>query len=303
MRLYEFADGLFVVDAIDRPDLVGARVESIGGVPVDEVRALVEPLVPRDNESSLTARVPQFLLVAEVLHGLGVTISADEAELELVSPGGRRRASRWSRCRPPPTARRSPISSTRSFRRASPPGPSLRTSHGASRSAGCRRWTEAGSSTSPTTSPSGAPPTSRTSSVVRPAAPGWSASCSTCATTRAGTTRPMGRCWTSSSPWRISSCSSGARRSPPRPTSSPSSRSAPILVGEPSGGANLYGDTIAVALPESGWSAQIAAVHWAPAGEDPRLAFEPDVPVELTSADFFAGRDPVLSAALRRAPR
>ena len=95
--------------------------ESIGGVPVDEVRALVEPLVPRDNESSLTARVPQFLLVAEVLHGLGVTISADEAELELVSPGGRRESVRWSRCRPPPTARRSPISST--ARSAGPPLP------------------------------------------------------------------------------------------------------------------------------------------------------------------------------------
>ena len=81
-------------------------------------------------------------------------------------------------------------------------------------------------------------------------------------------------------------------------------RADPILVGEPSGGSpNLYGDTIAVTLPDSGWSAQIAAVHWAPAGEDPRLALEPDVPVELTSGDFFAGRDPVLSAALRQAPR
>jgi C-terminal processing protease CtpA/Prc len=81
-------------------------------------------------------------------------------------------------------------------------------------------------------------------------------------------------------------------------------RANPTLVGEPSGGSpNLYGDTIAVTLPDAGWSAQIAAVQWAPAGEDRRLAFEPDVPVELTSEDFFAGRDPVLSAALRRAPR
>lgn len=37
--------------------------------------------------------------------------------------------------------------------------------------------------------------------------------------------------------------------------------------------------------------------------DDPPVAFEPDVPVELTSADFLAGRDPVLSAALRPAPR
>jgi hypothetical protein len=82
-------------------------------------------------------------------------------------------------------------------------------------------------------------------------------------------------------------------------------RADPTLVGEPSGGSpNLYGDTIAVALPEAGLSAQIAAVYWELADPgDPRVAFEPDVPVELTSADFLAGRDPVLSAALRPAPR
>jgi hypothetical protein len=32
---------------------------------------------------------------------------------------------------------------------------------------------------------------------------------------------------------------------------------------------------------------------------DARLSVEPDVPVPLTAADYFAGRDPVLAAALR----
>jgi hypothetical protein len=31
---------------------------------------------------------------------------------------------------------------------------------------------------------------------------------------------------------------------------------------------------------------------------DGRLAFMPDIPVALSSADFFGGRDPVLAAAL-----
>jgi hypothetical protein len=30
-----------------------------------------------------------------------------------------------------------------------------------------------------------------------------------------------------------------------------------------------------------------------------RLSIDPDVPVPLTAADYFAGRDPVLAAALR----
>lgn len=32
--------------------------------------------------------------------------------------------------------------------------------------------------------------------------------------------------------------------------------------------------------------------------DDPRLTIEPDLPVEVTAADFFAGRDPAFEAAL-----
>jgi hypothetical protein len=31
---------------------------------------------------------------------------------------------------------------------------------------------------------------------------------------------------------------------------------------------------------------------------DPRLAIEPDIPVDLTAAQYFSGRDPVLDTAL-----
>ena len=31
---------------------------------------------------------------------------------------------------------------------------------------------------------------------------------------------------------------------------------------------------------------------------DPRMAIEPDIPVALSSSDYFAGRDPALGAAL-----
>ena len=306
VRLYEFADGLFVVDAIDRPDLVGARVEAIGGVPVDEVRALVEPLVPRDNESSLTARVPQFLLVAEALHGLGVTVSADEAELELISPRGRREsvplepvpASAYSAAFPDLFH---PLVPQGLPSRPEPPYLARRLEE---------RWLS----------------TLDGGRVVYVAYNVTLGSTSDLADELRGQAgRP-----------RVERVVLDLRHNPGgdnmtygplleelvavedlvvlvgRTTFSAAAnllaeleeRADPLLVGEPSGGSpNLYGDTIAVALPESGWSAQIAAVHWAPAGEDPRLAFEPDVPVELTSTDFFAGRDPVLSAALRRAPR
>ena len=50
--LYPFSDGVFVVRAGD-PGLVGARLVSIGGVPVDEVRKRLAPHVPHDKASGL----------------------------------------------------------------------------------------------------------------------------------------------------------------------------------------------------------------------------------------------------------
>ena len=57
----------------------------------------------------------------------------------------------------------------------------------------------------------------------------------------------------------------------------------------------------AVALPTTGWTVHIAArYHERKKGpSDKRLAVGPDVPVDLTSTVYFAGRDPVLERALR----
>jgi dienelactone hydrolase len=73
----------------------------------------------------------------------------------------------------------------------------------------------------------------------------------------------------------------------------------PVFVGEASGGSpNLYGDTVQTLLPASGLMLRIAHVYWELASpDDARLAIDPQVPVPLSSADFFAGRDPVLAAA------
>jgi C-terminal processing protease CtpA/Prc len=80
-------------------------------------------------------------------------------------------------------------------------------------------------------------------------------------------------------------------------------RAHPVFVGEPSGGSpNLYGDVEPIALPASGVTAEIATVYWQKSTpDDPRITTDPQVPVPLASVDFFAGRDPVLSAALKTA--
>jgi C-terminal processing protease CtpA/Prc len=75
-----------------------------------------------------------------------------------------------------------------------------------------------------------------------------------------------------------------------------------IVVGEPTGGGvETYGDTVPVLLPSLGWYVYVAArYHERKRGpNDHRLAVAPDIRVDLTSTQYFAGQDPVLERALR----
>ena len=51
LRLYDFADGMYVVGSISGQDLTGRRVTAIAGTPIKEIVERVRPLVPHDNES------------------------------------------------------------------------------------------------------------------------------------------------------------------------------------------------------------------------------------------------------------
>jgi C-terminal processing protease CtpA/Prc len=74
------------------------------------------------------------------------------------------------------------------------------------------------------------------------------------------------------------------------------------IVGEPTGGGvETYGDTFPLQLPTVGWYVHIAARYHErkKSRNDRRLAVEPDIRVDVSSADHFSGRDPVLERALR----
>ena len=92
VRWWRFPEGL-VITAARAPyeDLVGARVEAIGGRPIDEVLGLVEPLAPRDNPSNLLAFSTLFLRVSELLAGLGVIDEAGPTPFTVVGRDGVRR--------------------------------------------------------------------------------------------------------------------------------------------------------------------------------------------------------------------
>lgn len=87
LRVYEFPDGLFVTDAMD-DTLVGARITAIAGRPVDEVLAAIEPLVPRDSPATVPGFRPFYLLRADVLEGLGLIADDDSVTLSVDLAGG-----------------------------------------------------------------------------------------------------------------------------------------------------------------------------------------------------------------------
>ena len=73
LRLWVFPDGVHVIAALaPHVDLVGARLDTIAGRPIAELIRAIDPLVPRDNEATVRLLTPRFLLLPEVLHGLGL---------------------------------------------------------------------------------------------------------------------------------------------------------------------------------------------------------------------------------------
>ncbi len=77
-----------------------------------------------------------------------------------------------------------------------------------------------------------------------------------------------------------------------------------LTVGEPTGGKpNHYGEVKQFTLPHSGWKVSYSTKLFKAAQmEGDPDSIRPDIPVKVTGSDYFAGRDPVLEAALAHQP-
>ena len=79
LRLWLFAkddetgDEVVVVDALaPYAAMVGSRIDTIDGHPIADVLAAIAPIVPRDNDQTIRLLTPRFLLIPQVLRGLGL---------------------------------------------------------------------------------------------------------------------------------------------------------------------------------------------------------------------------------------
>jgi hypothetical protein len=93
VRLWEFPDGVYVTAArAPDQDLVGARLLRVDGLPIAQVFERLDPVVPRDTPSNLRAARMVFLTSAEVLTGLGIADDAGTVTLDVRTADGERRS-------------------------------------------------------------------------------------------------------------------------------------------------------------------------------------------------------------------
>ncbi len=92
LRLWLFGDDVVIVDALPPYEaLVGLTIDTIDGHPIATVLEDLDPLIPRDNEQTVRLLAPRYLLMPQVLRGLGL-IDQGAVSLGMHASDGRRTA-------------------------------------------------------------------------------------------------------------------------------------------------------------------------------------------------------------------
>ncbi|MCB1685276.1 MAG: tetratricopeptide repeat protein [Pseudomonadales bacterium] len=91
LEFYFFSDGLFVIGATqDHADLIGRRVLAIGDKPVDDILLDLAPFVSRDNDQGLLWLGPVYLRNPGFLRAMGYADTLDRVSLRLDAQDGPR---------------------------------------------------------------------------------------------------------------------------------------------------------------------------------------------------------------------
>ena len=303
IRAWVFPEGFYVVASPERPELVGTRIAAIEGRPVDEVAALVRPLVTRDNESSLILRLPEFMITGEILHGLGLSPSADTVRLTVERAGGERLDATlstlpgpayWNLIQhvwapPPPPGVQAPLW----LRDPNRPLRFAKLARGRVVYAVYAHTNSTGTFAESLRTRVSNPKVKRVIVDVR-LNPGGdnTAYRSLLDVLRGRLVNHPGRLVLLTGRVTFSAAGNFAAEV--------DARTRARIVGEAAGGSpHNYGDMAEVELETLGWTVHVPPQYVEVLGRpDERAALEPDVPLQIGAADHFAGRDPVLARAI-----
>lgn len=87
LRFYQFSDGVYVIDARDRA-LIGARLVQVGSATVEEAYEKVIPVISTDNDMGFALWAPLHYLMPEVLQAVGIIEDPTEPNFVLEQPDG-----------------------------------------------------------------------------------------------------------------------------------------------------------------------------------------------------------------------
>ncbi len=87
IKTYFFSDGLYIIEA-ENENLVGARIDEIAGMPAFDAFKVVQRSVTRDNNMSPYWNGTRMLLSPVVLVELGIADSIDDVALQITSRDG-----------------------------------------------------------------------------------------------------------------------------------------------------------------------------------------------------------------------
>ncbi len=89
LMFYPFSDGIYLVQAsANYADLVGARLVSIGGMDIDQVIERLLQLTPHDNHWSSLVTIPLLLSMTDILLGTGLIDQAEQSAYVLECADG-----------------------------------------------------------------------------------------------------------------------------------------------------------------------------------------------------------------------
>jgi hypothetical protein len=297
LGLYEFEDGVFVI-AAERDDLVGAELVAVDGTPIDEVLGAVTPLIAHDNEWTIRARRPTFVVQASVLGGLGLVDGDKSATFRLRSRDGA-----------VADVALGAIATSDHRARLSAGSVAQRSGPAYSRRSREPHWAEVAAN---------GRAVHVGYNVTRGPIDGFARDVETLAAPArvgvvildlrhngGGDNRTYGPLLNLlerlGNDMRLAVLTSRTTFSAAMQFVVDLERNTPaVFVGEPTGGSpNQYGDATAIALPSSRLTAFVATIAWMTAGEsDDRLTREPDIHVANEAMAFFAGDDPTLDIAV-----